>query len=293
MAVFIVIRFTPSMSMYRWTRLSTQSLEEDWYARLSFIDPEHLVMLTQPESTSLKIQVFSDKKTADHLVKNFGGKVTLLKKDAWAHDSIPPRAPLAIRDRLKIHSDEATWKASPKPENAIFIPAGMAFGTGDHATTATCLRLLCDLVPELPTGWRAMDAGTGTGILAIAAEKLGASSIEAFDFDPVCIRVSKENAQANNCGKIDFTTADSRKVGGFKSAHVILANLFSELLIASAPGLAKKLLSGGHLIFSGVLRSQAEEVCRGLEASGFKKPRLVSRGKWCAGITSLVVRARR
>ena len=281
------------MSMYRWTRLSTQSLEEDWYARLSFIDPEHLVMLTQPESTSLKIQVFSDKKTADHLVKNFGGKVTLLKKDAWAHDSIPPRAPLAIRDRLKIHSDEATWKASPKPENAIFIPAGMAFGTGDHATTATCLRLLCDLVPELPIGWRAMDAGTGTGILAIAAEKLGAASIEAFDFDPVCIRVSKENAHANNSRKIEFTIADSRKVGGFKSAHVILANLFSELLIASAPGLAKKLLSGGHLIFSGVLRSQAEEVCRGFEASGFKKPRLVSRGKWCAGITSLVVRARR
>ena len=279
--------------MYRWTRLSTQSLEEDWYARLSFIDPEHLVMLTQPESTSLKIQVFSDKKTADHLVKNFGGKVTLLKKDAWAHDSTPPRAPLAIRDRLKIHSDEASWKASPKPENAIFIPAGMAFGTGDHATTATCLRLLCDLVPELPTGWRAMDAGTGTGILDIAAEKLGASSIEAFDFDPVCIRVSKENAQANTCSKVEFTIADSRKVGGFKSAHVILANLFSELLIASAPGLAKKLLSGGHLIFSGVLRSQAEEVCRGLEASGFKKPRLVSRGKWCAGITSLADRARR
>jgi ribosomal protein L11 methyltransferase len=137
-----------------------------------------------------------------------------------------------------------------------------------------------------------MDAGTGTGILAIAAEKLGASSIEAFDFDPVCIRVSKENAQANTCRKVEFTIADSRKVGGFKSAHVILANLFSELLIASAPGLAKKLLSGGHLIFSGVLRSQSEEVSRGLEASGFKKPRLVSRGKWCAGITSLADRVR-
>ena len=268
-------------------------MEEDWYARLSFIDPEHLVMLTQPESTSLKIQVFSDKKITDHLVKTFGGKVTLLKKDAWAYDSAPPRAPLAIRDRLKIHSDEGSWKASPKPENAIFIPAGMAFGTGDHATTATCLRLLCDLVPKLPIVWRAMDAGTGTGILAIAAEKLGSSSIEAFDFDPVCIRVSKENAHANNCRKIEFKIADSRKVSGFKSAHVILANLFSELLIASAPGLAKKLLSGGYLIFSGVLRSQAEEVSRGLEASGFKKPRLVSRGKWCAGITSLAERARR
>ncbi len=279
------------MSMYRWTRLSTQRMEEDWYARLSFIEPEHLVMLTQPESSALKIQVFGDKKTVERLVRDFGGKMTRLSPEVWTGGQ--SRAPLSIRGRLKVHSDEASWKANSKPEGAIFIPAGMAFGTGDHATTATCLRLLCDLVPELPESWRAMDAGTGTGILAIAAEKLGASSVEAFDFDPVCIRVSKENAKANNCGKIEFKIADSRKVGGFKSAHVILANLFSELLLGSAPGFAKKLLPSGHLIFSGVLRSQAEEVSRGLEACGFQKPRLIVRGKWCAGITSLAERRRR
>jgi len=268
--------------MYRWTRLSTQRMEEDWYARLSHIDPEHLVMLTQPESSALKIQVFGDKMTVEQLVCDFGGKMTQLAPEAWIGSQARP--PFSIRGRLRIHSDDATFRAAENNGRDIFIPAGMAFGTGDHATTATCLRLLCDIVPHLPSSWRALDAGTGTGILAIAAEKLGASTVEAFDFDPVCIRVSKENAKANHCRKIAFSIADSRRVGAFQKADVILANLYSELLIASAPGLAKKLKPGGHFIFSGVLVSQAAEVSAALEQCGLGTPRLIKRGKWCAGI---------
>lgn len=262
-------------------------MEEEWYARLVDIDPEHLVMLTQPESTSLKIQVFSDKKTVERLVKSFGGKMTELSKEVWTGDPARPRVPLSIRNRLKIYSDEKSFLEAKNPSGAILIPAGMAFGTGEHATTATCLRLLCDLVTKLPSGWRALDAGCGSGILAIAAEKLGASAIEAFDFDPVCIRVSIDNAKANRCRKVEFSEADSRKITRFKKADVILGNLFSELLMASAPGFAKKLHPGGHLIFSGVLRRQAEEVSNALEKCGFEKPAITFRGKWCAGITSL------
>jgi len=270
------------MAMHRWNRLSTQRLEEDWYVRLSHIDPEHLVMLTQAESSALKIQVFGDKKTVEQLVRDFGGKLTLLAPESWIESQARP--PFSIRGRLRIHSDDATFRASENTGRDIFIPAGMAFGTGDHATTATCLRLLCDIVPHLSSGWRALDAGTGTGILGIAAEKLGASAVEAFDFDPVCIRVSKENAKANRCRKIAFTVADSQRVGAFQKADVILANLYSELLIASAPGLAKKLKLGGHFIFSGVLVSQAAEVSAALERCGLGTPRLLKRGKWCAGI---------
>jgi len=268
--------------MYRWTRLSAQRMEEDWYARLSHIDPEHLVMLTQPESSALKIQVFGDKRMVEQLVRDFGGKMAQLGPEAWIGSQARP--PLSIRGRLRVHSDVATFRAAENTGRDIFIPAGMAFGTGDHATTATCLRLLCDIAPNLPADWRALDAGTGTGILAIAAEKLGASAVEAFDFDPVCIRVSKENAKANHCRKIAFYVADSRRVGAFQKADVILANLYSELLIASAPGLAKKLNSGGHFIFSGVLVSQAAEVSASLEKYGLGTPRLIKRGKWCAGI---------
>ena len=271
--------------MYRWTRLSSQKWEDAWEERLQFLGPGRVAMVTWPDSKALKIEAFTDKKTADALAKRFGGRVTKVAAHIWNGDQSRPRAPLAIRGKLWVFSDEASWKKSKRKSDAIWIPAGMAFGTGEHATTATCLRLLCDAVGNFSEGWRAMDAGTGSGILGIAAEKLGASAIEAFDFDPVCVRIAKENAKNNGCRRIKVTKADSRKISLFHRADVILANLFSELLLASAPGFARKLANGGWLIFSGVLRKQADEVSAGLVKLGFEPPRIVPRGKWCAGVT--------
>lgn len=272
------------MNMFRWTRQSTEAMEEIWHLRLAAIDPERVVMLTKPGSKGLTIHVFGDKKTTEALQKDFGGKVMRLSKEIWTGDPQKPRAPISIRGRLRIHSGPESFEEDPQTDSAILLPAGMAFGTGDHATTASCLRLLCDIAPGLPKGWQALDAGTGTGILAIAAEKLGATAIEAFDFDPVCIRVSKENVRANHCKKITLTVADARRAGKFQKADVVLANLYSELLIASAPGLLKKLRPHGWFIFSGVLKTQIGEVCMALENLGLAKPKVVTRGKWCAGI---------
>lgn len=271
-------------AMYRWSRNSTQKREEEWLLHLAHLDPERVVMLTRPGSQALVIQVFGDRKTVDALAKVHGGKVARLSANVWSSESQKPRAPLSIRGRLRIYSDEATWKTDKNPGAAILVPPGMAFGTGDHATTATCLRLLCDLEPELPEGWRALDAGTGSGILAIAAERLGAASVQAFDFDPVCVRVAAENAAKNGCVVVEVRKGDSKKPGAFAMADVVLANLYSELLMESAPALAKRLRPGGWFLFSGVLKTQIDEVCASLEQAGFSKPRVVGRGKWCAGI---------
>ena len=119
----------------------------------------------------------------------------------------------------------------------------------------------------------------------MAAEKLGAAHVEAFDFDPACVRIAKENAKNNGCRRIKVTKADARRIRGFACAEVIVANLFSELLLASAGGFARKLPPGGHLIFSGVLRKQSREVADGLVCAGFAEPRIIDRGKWCAGLT--------
>ena len=272
------------MNMFRWTRQSTEAMEEIWHLRLATIDPESVVMLTRPGSKGLTIHVFGDQKTTAMLKKDFGGKVTRLSKEILTNNSQQPRAAISIRGRLRIHSDTASLAGDPQPDRAILLPAGMAFGTGDHATTATCLRLLCDIAPSLSPNWTSLDAGTGTGILAIAAEKLGAASVEAFDFDPVCIRVAKENVHANRCKKIDLSVADAQRVGKFQKADVVLANLYSELLIASSPGLLKKLRPDGWFIFSGVLKTQIAEVCTALQNLGLAKPKVVTRGKWCAGI---------
>lgn len=271
--------------MYRWTRLSSQKWEDAWEERLQFLGPGRVAMVTWPDSKALKIEAFCDKRTAGLLVKCFGGRATRAAAHIWTGTQSRPRAPLAIRGKLRIFSDETSWKKSGNRPGDIWIPAGMAFGTGDHATTATCLRLLCDVAAELPGEWRAMDAGTGSGILAIAAEKLGASAVEAFDFDPACVRIAKENAKNNRCRKIRITKADARRVSSFQRANVILANLFSELLLASVPGFSRRLPRGGKLIFSGVLRKQADEVASGLVRAGFAQPRIIVRGKWCAGVT--------
>jgi ribosomal protein L11 methyltransferase len=272
------------MNMFRWTRQSTEAMEEIWHLRLAAIDPERVVMLTRPGSKGLAIHVFSDKKTTEALKKDFGGKVTRLSKEIWTSNPQQPRTAISICGRLRIHSEPAAFAADPQLDRAILMPAGMAFGTGDHATTATCLRLLCDIIPNLPSGWTALDAGTGTAILGIAAEKLGAAAIEAFDLDPVCIRVAKENVRANRCKKIALSVADAQRAGKFQKADVVLANLYSELLIASAPGLLKKLCPNGWFIFSGVLKTQITEVCTALQNLGLAKPKVVTRGKWCAGI---------
>lgn len=270
--------------MHRWTRLSTKKWEEEWDERLRFLPPGSVLMRTWPESNALKIEAFCDKRTADSLVKNFGGRATRLSAQVWTGDRTTPRAPIPIRGRLRIFSDADAWKREGTRDGDLLIPAGMAFGTGDHATTATCLRLLCDTAPGLKPGWTALDAGCGSGILAIAAEKLGAAAVEAFDFDPACVRIAKENAHLNGCRRVRVRKADARDTSGFGTADVVLANLFSELLIESAPGLAARLPRGGWLIFSGVLRRQEPEVSRALKACGFRKLRILPKGKWCAGI---------
>lgn len=272
--------------MFRWTRQSTQSQEELWLLRLADIDPERVVMLTRPGSQALTIHVFAEEKTTARLKNEFGGKVTRLSKEIWTGDPQQPRAPISIRGMLRIHADADSFSKDPDPSRAILLPPGMAFGTGDHATTASCLRFLCDILPALPIGWRALDAGTGSGLLAIAAKKLGAAEVDAFDFDPVCIRVATQNVRANKCRDISLFVADALDVRDFAKADIVFANLYSELLIAAAPGLAGKLKPGGRLIFSGVLKTQIDEVRFALRKLGLRDQQIITRGKWCAGLAS-------
>jgi ribosomal protein L11 methyltransferase len=189
---------------------------------------------------------------------------------------------------LKIFSDEAQWKAwGSKVPRGVLVPAGMAFGTGEHATTATCLRLLCDAQSGLPESFAAADLGTGTGILAVAMELLGASAVLALDNDPAAVRITKANAKKNRCRSI---TTRQGSVLDWKSdapLDLITANLFSELLIEAAPVISRALKTRGLLIFSGVLQSQKADVAKALGNCGFEMLRVVDRGKWCAGLARL------
>lgn len=273
--------------LHRWTRLSSNKWEDAWVERLRFLHPSQVAFVTWPNSRALKIEAYCDAATAKKLVQRFGGQSTKIAPHLWTGDVEHPRGPLAIRGKLKVFPDKPSWLAWRKEKKqppGIYIPAGMAFGTGEHATTATCLRLLADLRPELPEEFSALDLGTGSGILAIAAATFGATRVEAIDFDPHAVRIGAQNARANGCRKIAFSQADVLALKTPRPFDVVMANLFSEVLIAATPRIAQAVRPGGTLIFSGVLLKQASEVAAALQKSGFTAPRIRPRGKWCAGI---------
>jgi ribosomal protein L11 methyltransferase len=274
------------LPMWRWTRMTSVKWEDSWAERLSFLGAERVVFISWPGSRGLKVEAFGDEKTVKALVKRFGGKAA--KALLWTGDPVKPRAPLSIRGRLKVFSEETdyrVWMVAGRNPPAIFIPAGMAFGTGEHATTAGCLRFLCDAIEAnggLPD--RVLDVGTGSGILAIAAARLGARAVDAFDYDPDSIRVAKQNVRANACKNVRVSRADLLEWGPTEAYDIVLANVFSELLIRTASILSRATRRGGRLIFSGVLEAQLDEVTGALARRRLRATRTIVRGKWCAGI---------
>ena len=158
----------------------------------------------------------------------------------------------------------------------------MAFGTGDHATTSTCLRLLVDVSRERKgTPWTVADLGTGTGVLAIAARKLGAGETFACDFDPFAVAAAGRNAIRNGTPEVltkeqDVLQWKPRK----KGYQVVMANLFSSVLIEAWPVIAKALAPGGDLIVSGILVSQAWGVFTAAASHGLGFTKVVTKGKW-------------
>ncbi|MEO6788302.1 MAG: 50S ribosomal protein L11 methyltransferase, partial [Chthoniobacteraceae bacterium] len=233
--------------------------EDVWQERLGWLG-QRLVMVTLAGSRALRIEAYHVTRTeADRLLREFGGSVRsarpLTKKDLEPK----PRPPLRVRGKLLVVSTEKERALATKrhPEiPALLIPATVAFGTGEHATTATCLRLLADAAHELRgREWEALDLVTGSGILALAARIFGARKVEASDFDATAVRVAKENAAANRIAGVRFIRSDLLKWSPPRQWPVVLANVFSTTLIAAAPVIASAVERGGRLILSGILRT--------------------------------------
>jgi len=148
----------------------------------------------------------------------------------------------------------AGWHAAPSDAAAIVrIDPGMAFGTGSHPTTRLVLRFLEQAVRG---GERLLDYGCGSGILAIAAAKLGAAAIEAVDIDPQSVEVTRANASANGVA-LTASLPEGLASGGY---DLVVANILAQPLIDLAPLLTGRARVGGRIALAGILESQAEEV---------------------------------
>jgi ribosomal protein L11 methyltransferase len=146
-------------------------------------------------------------------------------------------------------------------EEVLWLDPGMAFGTGNHETTRLCCERLADFAARRGTAGRVIDAGCGSGILALSAAKLGFRRIAGFDNDPEAIRVSEENAGLNGlAGRVEFRVGDL--VAGLvgREAELVLANIQADVLVHFAGELCAAVAPGGELVLSGILSRELDEV---------------------------------
>jgi ribosomal protein L11 methyltransferase len=157
--------------------------------------------------------------------------------------------------------------ALPAGDAVLWLDPGLAFGTGNHETTRLCIERLVTLEGVMRERRRPLsdvsviDAGCGSGILALSAALLGFGSVIGFDNDPEAVRVSEENAAANDlAGRVHFCTADL--VAGLtnRQADVVMANIQADILIRFASDLVRAVVPGGSLILSGILAQENEAV---------------------------------
>jgi ribosomal protein L11 methyltransferase len=154
-----------------------------------------------------------------------------------------------------------------KGEIVIVIDPGMAFGTGTHPTTQMCLQAMEELIPSFSRSPSLLDFGTGSGILAFAAQKLGAGRTLAVDIDPVAVRCARENARANRLSRrIEFRTGSAE--GLRPRFDMVMANLLPQELLKTASLLARRVSSRGVLVISGILKGQKKEIAEAFAEEG-------------------------
>ena len=166
--------------------------------------------------------------------------------------------PLQMGERLWICP---SWTPPPDPDAVnILLDPGLAFGTGTHPTTAMCLRALD---ADLPPGKRVVDYGCGSGILGIAAARLGAAAVLGVDNDPQAMTASRDNARRNEVPDTTFPVVlpqDNLVATWQASANWVVANILAGPLVALAPVLTSLMVPGGRLLLAGLLADQAEAV---------------------------------
>jgi len=196
--------------------------------------------------------------------------------DDWAERWREFHKPLVLGRRLSVRPP---WEPPQDTELELVIDPGRAFGTGAHATTRLCLELLLDLDADESC----VDLGCGSGVLAIAAAKLGWPSVLALDYDPLCIEATAENATVNGVALAGIQRFDLRSEP-VPAARLVLANLLAPLLALWA---GRMRVDGtteqpGQIIASGLLAAEADDVTLSFARAGYDELRRLQRGEWAA-----------
>jgi ribosomal protein L11 methyltransferase len=200
----------------------------------------------------------------------------IVKNVEWEEQYKASIQPIWITDDLQVR---ATWHApNPKATYDLVIEPKMAFGTGTHETTRSCLQIIRN---RFTPGARFLDLGTGSGILSILADKMGAAYIKAIDYDLVAIENCTENFELNGVRtphEVRFGSID--KCAGDSPYDFVCANIIKSTILPMLPRLAQLTVRGGLLILSGLLDSDENDTTTALEAIGLKDRSILRDNKW-------------
>ena len=205
--------------------------------------------------------------------------VSGVNEEDWANSWKEYYKPIKIGEKIVI---VPAWEKYEQSEGEIIVrmDPGMAFGTGTHETTRLVIRLLERYIKN---GMRVADVGTGSGILAICASKLGASECKAYDIDPVAVKVANENIKDSGLTNVSCEVSDLLKqVDKSAPYDVICANIVADIIIRMMPDVGELMDSSSVILASGIIVERSEDVITEFENHGFKIVERIDENGWCA-----------
>ena len=209
-------------------------------------------------------------------------RIARLARQDWAESWKRHFKPLQIGRRLLVRP---SWikRRGPKGSAIVVLDPGLSFGTGQHPTTRFCLeQLVKRRRRNQPQSF--LDVGSGSGILAIAAKKLGYQPVDALEIDPDAVRIARRNVRKNHLsGKVRIVCKDLSLFRAPRHYDLICANLIFDLLIDCRQKLLQTLKPDGALVLAGILKSQFPQVMRAYERHGFEVMARRAEGEWESG----------
>ena len=201
-----------------------------------------------------------------------------VNEEDWANSWKAYYKPIKIGERLVI---VPAWEKYTPAEGELIVrmDPGMAFGTGTHETTRLVIKLL---ETYTKTGCRMLDVGTGSGILAICASKLGAGECRAYDIDPMAVRVANDNIKDSGLTNITCEVSDLlRQVDKSKPYDLICANIVADIIIRMTPDVGELMHKDTVLLASGIIMERSDDVVECFEAHGFRIIERLEENGWC------------
>lgn len=222
--------------------------------------------------------VFLKERFADSDLTDAKIELVGVNEEDWANSWKAYYKPIKIGERLVI---VPAWEKYTPAEGELIVrmDPGMAFGTGTHETTRLVIKLLENYTKE---GCRMLDVGTGSGILAICASKLGAGECRAYDIDPMAVRVANENIKDSGLTNITCEVSDLlRQVDKSRPYDLICANIVADIIIRMTPDVGELMHKDTVLLASGIIMERSDDVVECFEKHGFRIVERLEENGWC------------